>query len=690
MTTPATADGAATTAERRPIRPDDIFRIAMLGDVAISPDGQTICYVQTKMDRENNAYSSNLWIIPTNGAQGEATQFTHGPRTVAQPRWSPDGQWLAFLTDRQHKGRRQLWVIPTRGIGGEARALTNGDDGISDFAWAPDSQRLAFVRSEKFDEGNAGTLASDDTADDDGRVTDDVVTLTRIRYKGDGAGYTNARRSHIWVVDLAGEEIRLTDGDHNDTAPAWAPDSQHLVFVSKRGEGDTIDHVNTSDLWLIAADGNGTPHKLATGDGPATDPAWSPDGTLIAFVGDIEERVSGGNSSLWVIAADGSGAPRNLTSTLDLSMGLAVGADMRAGLSTVRPVWSPDSSALYLLASTRGDTPLWRVPLTGEPTPLFPVNEQQVQSFAFCAAGKTLALNIGDNLNPGDLYTATLPDPAADLHRLTAINEEFFSEVQLAAPESFDYTGAEGWSIQGWLIKPIGFQEGKKYPLILAIHGGPHAAYGNLFLFDFQLLAARGWGVLFTNPRGSTNYGEQFTIASNDDWGGNDYQDLILGVDAALARASWIDPDHLGVTGGSYGGYMTNWIITQTNRFKAAVTERSICNMVSKWGTSDIGYIGNDRQWGGPPWERMDFYLARSPLTHVQNVTTPLLLIHSERDFRCLVEQGEQFYAALKYLKQPTEFVRFPDEGHELSRSGQPLHRLERLRRIVGWFERYL
>ncbi len=676
---------------KRGIRPDDLFRIAMIGDVAISPDGGTICFVRTTMDREENAYRSDLWVVPSAGMAGEATQFTHGPRTVAQPRWSPNGRWLAFLADREQGGRRQLWIIPTVGAGGEARALTSGDDGISDFAWSLDSTRLAFVRGEKFEAGNAGTLAEGDTAGDEGRVTDDVVTVTRIRYKGDGAGFTNARRTHLWTVDLEGQEVRLTEGDHSNTAPGWSPDCRSIVFVSKRGPADEADHTDGTDLWIIASDGStGEPRKLPTGDGPADAPAWSPDGRLIAFVGDTRANTAGGNDSLWVVAADGSGAPRNLTAALDLSMGLGVGADVRAGLSATRPIWSPDGDALYTLASTRGDTPLWRVPLDGEPTRVVEARGQQVQSFAFCAAGTTLAVNLGDNLNPGDVYCANPRDSRGTPRRLTAVNDAFFAEITLAEPEAFEYAGAEGWPIEGWLIKPIGHQEGERYPLILAIHGGPHAAYGNLFLFDFQLLAARGWGVLFTNPRGSTNYGEKFTLASNDDWGGGDYHDLILGVDAAIARAPWIDPARLGVTGGSYGGYMVNWIVTQTDRFGAAVTERSICNMVSKWGTSDIGYIGNDLQWGGPPWERMEFYLDRSPLTHVKNVRTPLLIIHSERDFRCLVEQGEQFYAALKYLRRTAEFVRFPDEGHELSRSGQPLHRLERLRRIVGWFEKYL
>ena len=675
----------------RGIQPEDLFRIAMVGDVVVSPDGAAICYVQTRLDRETDAYLSDLWLVPSAGMPGEAVQFTHGPRTVAQPRWSPNGRWLAFLADRADKGRKQLWIIPTSGIGGEARVLTSGDSGISDFAWAPDSTRLAFVRSEKYEAGNAGTLAPDDAIADGERVTDDVVTTNRIRYKGDGVGFTNGRRSHLWTVDLSGAETRLTSGEWGYSAPSWSPDCREIVCVAKVGPGDEIDRTDGTDLWVIAADGTGEPRRLPTGDGPADAPAWSPDGQLIAFVGDTRANTAGGNDNLWIVAADGSGVPRNLTAALDRSMGLAVGTDMRAGLAAARPVWSPEGAALYTLASSRGDTPLWRVPLDGSaPTRVVEARGQQVQAFAFCAAGTTLAINLADNRNPGDIYCADPRDPAANPRHLSEVNGAFFAEVTLAEPEAFEYAGAKGWPIEGWLVPPVGMQEGERYPLILSIHGGPHAAYGNMFLFDFQLLAARGYGVLFTNPRGSTNYGERFTLGSNDDWGGGDYRDVMLGVDAAIARAPWIDPARLAVTGGSYGGYLTNWIVTQTDRFRAAITERSICNMTSKWGTSDIGYIGNDLQWGGPPWEAEAFYRERSPLTHVRNAHTPLLLIHSEHDFRCLIEQGEQFFTALKYLGQTAEFVRFPNEGHELSRSGQPLHRLERVRRIVGWFAKYL
>src|SRR5919199_1353186 len=481
---------------RRRLRADDLFSLTFVGDVAISPDGNTICFVQTRMDRQENEYRSDLWIVPAQGMPGEAVQYTHVPRTVAQPRWAPNGRWLAFLTDRESKGKRQLWIIPTAGVGGEARQLTAGETSVSDYAWAPDSTRLVFVRPETIDRrqdraagdtGDTGEAAAADAGAADaaegaqspsGRVAEDVVTITRIKNKADGVGFVNDRRSHLWTVDLEGQESRLTEGDHDNTAPAWSPDC----------------------------------------------------------------------------------------ASLDFSVGLGVGSDSRAGLSGGRPVWAPDCSALYVVASRRGDTPLWRVPLDGEPVCLID-GGQQVQSFSLCASGATLALNLADNLNPGDVYSA-----AADgggLRRLSDANGAFLGQVELVEPETFTFAGAEGWEIQGWLMKPTGWREGTTYPLILEIHGGPHAAYGNTFFFEFQLLAAQGWGVLYTNPRGSTTYGERFPMASNDDWGGNDYRDLMAGVDAALARATWIDPARLGVTGGSYGGHNTNWVRTQTHPLQA-------------------------------------------------------------------------------------------------------------------------
>ena len=672
------------TGHKRPLRADDLFNLALIGDVTISPDGRMICYVQTRMDRAENAYRSDLWIVPTDGS-APPRQFTHVPRTVASPRYAPDGTCLAFLADRDEKGKRQLWLLPLSG--GEATRLTSGETGVNDYAWSPDSTRLVFTRGEKHPPTPEATQPELPAA----RVTDDVLTLDRIRNKADGRGWIFNTRTHLWLVDVHGDETRLTGGDYDETSPAWSPDGTQIAFVSRRIAD--ADFVNTSDLYVIPA-GGGEVRLVPTPPGPLDAPVWSPDGTSVAYTGTGQANAVGSNTDLWIVPAHPvnmadpahASTARALTNHMDLSIGLDVSSDSRASLSGMRPTWSPDGTSLSVVASTRGVSPLWHVTREGEMTQIIG-GVRQVQSVAADAAGSTFALNIGDARSPGEVYVVS---EGQELRRLTDVNGVFFDTVTLVTPEAFTYTGPKGWEVQGWLMKPTGYTEGQTYPCVLEIHGGPHTAYGEAFIYEFQLLAAQGWGVLALNPRGSTGYGEAFTKASDDDWGGDDYRDLMAGMDAALAHVPWIDPARLGVTGGSYGGYMTNWIITQTDRFRAAVTQRSICNMVSKWGTSDNGYFGNDLQWGGPPWENMAFYLDRSPLTHVKNVVTPLLILHSERDLRCPIEQGEQFFTALSYLRREVQMVRFPDEGHELSRSGQPLHRLERLNRIIGWFRDHL
>ncbi len=668
--------------EKRPIQPEDLFNLTFVGDVTISPDGSTVVHVQTRMDRGANEYRADLWAVAASG--GAPRQLTREARVAGMPRYSPDGKWLAFTSDRAEKGTRHLYALPTDG--GEARQLTRGTYGVGDYSWSPDSTRLVFTRTEIEGKRHEDADTKKDETPPDERVTDDVRTIDRVRNKLDGRGWTHDRRTHLWIVNLDGQESRLTDGPYDETAPAWSPDGWRVAYVSRRG--NDADFHDNDDLYIRYIEGD-VEQLIPTPPGPLDAPAWSPDSALIAYVGSDQPDAAGANSDLWVIPpyVQDAGAARNLTGGSNISIGLDVGSDARAGLSAMRPAWSPKGDALYVVASVRGDSPLWRVSLKDGAMTQVVGGARQVQSFAHDAKGKTLALNLGDVLDPGDVYVSA---GGAAPGRRTDANGAFFAGVELSVPESFTYTGPQGWDVHGWLVPPVGVADGAKAPLILEIHGGPHTAYGNAFNFEFQLLAAQGWGVLFTNPRGSTGYGEAFTKASNDDWGGGDYGDLIAGVDAALDRAPWADADRLGVLGGSYGGYMTNWIVTQTQRFKAAVTLRSICNMVSKWGTSDIGYYGNDLQWGGPPWANMAFYLDRSPLTHVANVTTPLLILHAENDLRCRIEQGEQFFTALKYLRREVRMVRFPDEGHELSRSGQPLHRLENARLIVGWFRDHL
>jgi dipeptidyl aminopeptidase/acylaminoacyl peptidase len=293
-------------------------------------------------------------------------------------------------------------------------------------------------------------------------------------------------------------------------------------------------------------------------------------------------------------------------------------------------------------------------------------------------------------VTPGDLWAVRLEGRKITERRLTTVNVGLLDAIELSLPERFTYEGADGWPVEGWVMRPAGFREGQRYPTILQIHGGPHGAYGEAFFHEFQLLASEGYAVVYTNPRGSQGYGQAFTAATHHDWGGKDYEDIMRGLDAALARYSFLDPDQMGVAGGSYGGFMTNWVVGHTDRFKAAVTMRSISNHLSQWGTSDLAFMKGFWEFPGDPWEAPMWYWERSPLAYVTNIRTPLLILHSEMDLRCPIGEGEQLFAALKKLKREAVFVRFPNESHDLSRIGKPKHRAERLRLIVQWFADHL
>jgi dipeptidyl aminopeptidase/acylaminoacyl peptidase len=428
--------------------------------------------------------------------------------------------------------------------------------------------------------------------------------------------------------------------------------------------------------------------------GPCATPVWSPDGRSIAYTGH-DNRPEWGPTTLdglWVVPADGGAPPRNLTAALDRAVGSGIGSDARYGVPPARPLWTPDGEALLCPISDRGRAPLLRVAVADGAATRPLDGERQITNASLSADGRRLAFAAGDGTTPADLFACAIGDDGrvAGEQRLTTTNAAFFAEVEIRAPEHHRYRAADGQELDAWVITPPGFTPERRYPLVLEIHGGPHILYGASFYHEFQLLAARGYVVLYTNPRGSDGYGQEFLGALRNDWGGVDYRDVMAGVDWLVGRGA-IDGGRLGVTGGSYGGYLTNWIVGQTGRFRAAVSGRSTCDRYSHYGHSDLGSFTGDWEFGGPPWERAAHYRDRSPLTYVANVTTPILLEHQEDDLRCPLPQAEEFYTALKKLRRAdVQLVRFPGESHDMSRSGKPSHRVERLERIVAWFDRYL
>ena len=644
--------------------PEDLTRILFVTDPQVSPDGRRIAFVVTSLSDERDEYLSNIWIVDAAG--GAPRRFTAGPRRDFEPRWSPDGARLAFLSERAPKDKLQLYVMPADG--GEPTKLTALEHGVSSLAWSPDGSRLAFVST-------VGGQREPDS-EEQKRKSRPARVITSVKYRFNGEGFVYDRRPHVFVVSTDDSTpVQITDGDFIDADPTWSPDGDSIVFASARhAERDDDDAI---DLWRAPAKG-GTPQRLTATTGPIMLPAFSPDGRSIAYLARPAKNAYGRNVRLYVIPSDGGGGTC-LTSGLDRS----------CGALHVRPLWSPDGRSIVVAAEDRGDVGLWRVPTSGSgPLARLVAGERALNGFSASADGRLLAFAASSPVAPAEVVTCRAD--GGDERRLTELNRAWADTVALSAPERFRFTRA-GFELDVWVMRPAGFVAGQRYPTLLGIHGGPHAQYGHNFFDEFQVYAGAGYAVVYTNPRGGQGYGEAFAQAVIGDWGGGDYADVMAALDEAITRHSFIDPDRLGVLGGSYGGFLTSWTVGHTNRFKAACSERAVNCQYTMFGTSDIGHSFNVVELGGPmPWEDMARYIERSPLTYAKDIVTPLLIIHSEEDLRCPIEQGEQLFVALKKLRREVRFIRFPGENHEMSRSGKPRHRLERFRHILEWFGAYL
>lgn len=652
---------------RRPIAVDDILKWKIAGPPALSPDGtRTVCPL-TIVDEPANGYQTHLWIVDSSHPP---RQLTTARARDTGPRWSPDGSRVAFLSDRG--GSKQIWVITVDG--GEARAATAGALAPSEFAWSPDGKSLAFT-------GKPEPAARGEQSD--------VRVISRLHYKQDGEGFWDGRWKQIFVVAASGGEARqVTKGDYDHTGPAWSPDGALLAYAGDDSPDADLDE--RTDLWIIRADGTGSPRRLTQRIGAVESPAWSSDGRSIAYLG--HDSACGGAtlSQVWVATPDG-GAPVCLTRGYEGSIGHHIGSDVRSQPGMGGVTWSPRGDRLYFLATERGDCQVASVGADGGTVRLETAGEHDLVGCSLDAAARRVACVEADPLTPGELAVADLGSgrPAV-FRRLTAWNAPIAEALSLVRPERFEYKTPDGYVFDGWVLKPAAAASGRRVPAVLEIHGGPHGAYGHAFSNQFQLLCAAGYGVVYVNPRGSHGYGQAFLAATHHDWGGGDYEDLMGALDRALAVHEWIDPERLGVCGGSYGGYMTNWILGHTQRFRAGVTLRSTCNRYNHFGTGDIAYLGARWEFPGAPWESPDFYLERSPIAYVRQMKTPLLILHGENDYRCSVEQAEQLFLALKRQGTPTLMVRFPGESHGMSSSGQPRHRTEEMTHLLGWFSTHL
>ena len=682
----------------RGITPEDYYSFEFVGDPQISPDGKLIAYIVTKVDRAQNRRTTSIWMAATDGSR-PPWQFTTSPRASSSPRWSPNGRWLAFLSSRpgdpavptsaaspaaspmtaatapasgptpaptpspaagaalSDPPRAQVYALSMSG--GEAQRITNLKNSVSTFRWSPDGNRIIVVSRIGPSDGRP-----------ESRERSGVRHYKNTSYKFNDTGWFDDRRTHLWVVDVkSGSAKQITEGnDWNDSDPHWSPDGTRIAFVSNR-TGKEYDLNRNTDVWVISADG-GALTKISDHEEADNSPRWSPDGKTIAYVGVVRQR---DHPKIWLAPTAGGAASVLAENGLDLIPG---------GLE-----WANDGKSLYFEAGVKGETHLFRIDVAKKSAVQVTSGARAIRNVDFHWPTRTMVYMVNDFKHLDNLYVANLNE--RDERRLTNLNEALWRQLQLADVERFSYKSADDWEIDAFVVKPIGWQEGKKYPLILNIHGGPASMYGVDWFHEFQIYAAKGYAVLFINPRGSTGYGQRFERGIVNEWGGKDYLDVMNGVDAALRKFSWLDRERMGVTGGSYGGYLTNWIVGHTDRFKAAVTLRSVTNFVSDEGTRDGAY-GHSPDFGGDLFEKFDLYWDRSPLKYAKNVKTPTLILHSDNDFRVPLEQGEQWFRALKHFGVTTEIVMFPRENHNLTRTGEPRHLVESLNWQLYWFDRFV
>ena len=654
----------------------DLFLIKLIEDCRISPNGEEILYVVKHINPEKNEYQTHLELLPFHGSQSDSRSFTQGPHDM-NPQYSPDGTRIAFL--RKTGEHLNLFLMPRQG--GEPERLTKLKNDISEFSWSPDGEKILFSCSIT----KKGLIPEEEKPEEDlyKKYNSDVKVIDRIWYKLDGEGFLHDKRSHLFILTVETGEIKqITTGDHDHHQPRFSPDGKWIAFSSNRNPDSDYEYY--SYIYLVSAEG-GEPKNLTPGKFYFSGPNFSPDGKWIAFTGTDEPENGYASPRLWKVSASG-GNPECLTKQHDRPVFDQSINDLRHWQPSELPQWSKDGEKLYITMSDSGRSFLISYDLKTKQIKEYEKEDSVLYKWDFSPHANRMVFAKSAPTIPNDLWSFEVQTEKSK--RLTDINEFFTKTFSLSTPEPITSKSSDGTVVEGWILKPPDFETGKKYPLVLEIHGGPMAMYGYGFFYEFQLLANQGYVVSYSNPRGSMGYGQPFCEAIKADWGNKDYQDLMGFLDAVLEKGC-SDEKRIGAAGGSYGGFMTNWIVSHTDRFKAGVSMRSVTSENSMFGTSDYGFF-SDLEHGCTPWEKPEVYQRVSPLTYVAKIKTPLLILHSEEDLRCPIEQGEQLYAALKKLKQTVKFVRFPGESHDLSRTGKPWHRIFRLDQILEWFKTYL
>jgi dipeptidyl aminopeptidase/acylaminoacyl peptidase len=648
----ALAAPSLALAQGRPMTVPDLALARGVADPRISPDGRSVAYVVSTTDLA--ADRGRAEIVVSDLAGGGRRKVADGQH----PRWSPDGRAIAFLGGSGEQ--RGIWIVTA--AGGEPRFLARihtsdhflGHRAVKGFAWSPDGARIAFTSAD----------AAGPAPESDVRAFDRILYKTR-------TGFTDGRVTHLYVADVATGAVRqLTRGRFDEHSLAWSPDSRRLAFISNRSADPDANYWD--DVWMIDVD-TGRETQVTRTVGTEFTPAFSPDGRSIAYLGNVRamntKDSSPEDTHVYVVPA-GGGPARNLTASVDRRVS-------EFG-------WTAGGREIVFAAADRGANVVHAVEVASARARPLLTGDFQARSVSMDRAGGRMVFARQDMTHPAEVWTAAADGSGA--RQVSRENDEFVRTVALRGADSLWTVSPDGTPVQGWLMKPLGWREGRKYPLVLYIHGGPHGMYGHAFQGAFQLLAARGYGVLFLNPRGSSGYGQRFSDGTVMNWGGGDYADLMAGVDAALARNAWIDRERLGVAGGSYGGYMTNWIVSRTPRFKGAVAIASVSNLISFYGTSLYTDLV-ETEFNGMPWDNYALLWQWSPLAHVEGARTPTLFLHGELDHDVPITQAEEMFMALRKQGVPAQLVRYPGEGHGVS---GPRHVQDFYGRILDWFDRHV
>jgi dipeptidyl aminopeptidase/acylaminoacyl peptidase len=631
-----------------------------------------VAYTVTSLDQKEDSTDTDIYMVSASG--GTPIRLTSSKKPETSPRWSPDGRYLAFLSARDGK-KTQVYLLDRRG--GDPQQLTTYKSSVSAIAWSPDSTRLAVLMQDP-DPNDA-----EDAADKDGASKDKKpkpIVITRLQFMQDGAGYLNDLRRHLHILDIATKaDIQITSGRYDDGPPVWSPDGRLIAFSANRS--DNPDANENSDIFVVEPCQGATPRALTTWPGSDTSPAFSPDGKSIAYVaGGNPKDIWYGTNTLAIVPVAG-GEPRTMTVGLDRNIS--------------RPQFTPDGSAIVFMIEEGGNVHIAGVPAAGGPIVRILDGERDVTAFDVAKSGDAAVLQSQPQ-QPAEVFWVRLgPERTAQqsVHdrgpertavQVTHINEEFLSKIALSPVERFKAKSADGTMVDAFLTRPPNAQPGQRLPTILRIHGGPVSQYSTGFNLEWQMLAAAGFNVVAANPRGSSGYGRDFSRAIYADWGNKDYDDVMVAVDAAVASGA-ADPDRLGVGGWSYGGILTDHVISRTTRFKAAVSGASEFNYLANYGTDHY-----QRVWEaelGLPWRNTELWLKLSPFYRLDKIVTPTLVIGGDADMNVPIIGGEQLYQGLKRLGRDTELVIYPGETHAIRR---PSFQKDRFERYIAWYEKYL